>query len=106
MQEFLLYQDDIVLSSLLLRKNAQPDVTGAKIANNVPIFTHAGDMFRGVLGGVFAIGAVNDASDGTTLKKEILTINQRGPPNCGGPIQYFYSVGSSKPIKKSNPTLI
>jgi hypothetical protein len=47
LQEFLLYQDDIVLSSLLLRKNAQPDVTGAKIANNVPIFTHAGDMFRG-----------------------------------------------------------
>jgi hypothetical protein len=40
-----------------------------------------------VLGRGFAIGAVNDASDGTTLKKEIPTINQIGPPNCGGPIQ-------------------
>jgi hypothetical protein len=50
LQEIFLYQDDIVLSSLLLRKNAQHDVTGAKIANNVPIFTHAGDMFSGGVG--------------------------------------------------------
>jgi hypothetical protein len=41
----------------------------------------------GVWGGGFAIGAVNDSSDGTTLKKEIPTINQIGPPICGGPIQ-------------------
>jgi hypothetical protein len=50
LQEIFIYQDDIVLSSLLLRKNAQHDVTGAKIANNVPIFTHAGDMFSGGVG--------------------------------------------------------